>query len=368
METKNPFDPNFGKVPQIYLGRDKVVENVVESLEDGTGPYQTSMIYGMRGVGKTSLLADITSNLTQKNNWIVVYLAMTNDLLETLIQSIYREANNKIKKALNTIDGVKFSAFGFEIDFKSSDSQATHQVLLEEMLKVLKKNGQSLLIAIDEVKETPEIVNLASIYQIMVLKNYPINIMMTGLPKNVSELQNNDVLTFLLRSGRIPLGALDLFDIKYRYQKAFERANKAISDKALMLMTKLTKGYAYAFQDLGYYVWKNSTDIVTEKDIDKILPLFKNDLFRNAYTKIISELSPTDKKFLLTMARNDQNIVEIGYIRKQMKKSPNYISQYRQRLIDSQVIVEAGYGRVAFSLPFMREFLLQAAELYGMDG
>lgn len=49
---KNPFDPNFGKVPQIYLGREKIVDNVVQSLEDGTGPYQTSMIYGMRGVGK----------------------------------------------------------------------------------------------------------------------------------------------------------------------------------------------------------------------------------------------------------------------------------------------------------------------------
>ncbi|WP_279037577.1 hypothetical protein [Lactobacillus taiwanensis] len=36
MKLKNPFDPKFGKVPQIYLGRDKLVENIVESLEDGT--------------------------------------------------------------------------------------------------------------------------------------------------------------------------------------------------------------------------------------------------------------------------------------------------------------------------------------------
>lgn len=68
------------------------------------------------------------------------------------------------------IDGVKFSAFGFEIEFNVADSQTTYQALLEEMLKVLKKHNQSLLIAIDEVKETTEIVNLASIYQIMVLK------------------------------------------------------------------------------------------------------------------------------------------------------------------------------------------------------
>ena len=50
-----------------------------------------------------------------------------------------------------------------------------------------------------------------------------------------------------------------------------------------------------------------------------------------------------------------------------MKKSPNYVSQYRQRLIDSQVIVDAGYGKVAFSLPFMKDFLLEAEELYEID-
>lgn len=363
----NPFDPNFGKVPKIYLGRQKIVEDIVQSLESGTGPYQTSMIYGMRGVGKTSLLADITSTLEQKSNWLVIYLAMTNDLLATLIQSIYQEANNTIKKALDRIDGVKFSAFGFELEVHVSNPQSTYQVLLEEMLKVLKKHDQSLLIAIDEVKETPEIVNLASIYQIMVLKEYPINIMMTGLPKSVSELQNNDVLTFLLRSGRVPLGPLDLFDIKYRYQKAFERGNKEIDNNTLMKITKLTKGYAYAFQDLGYYVWQNSDNKVTEESVEKSIPLFKNDLFRNAYTKILSELSPTDRKFLFIMANCPKNIVEISYIREQMKKSSNYISQYRQRLMDSQVIVDAGYGKVTFSLPFMKDFLLEAAELYGIE-
>ena len=27
----NPFDPNFGKVPKIYLGRQKIVEDIVQS-------------------------------------------------------------------------------------------------------------------------------------------------------------------------------------------------------------------------------------------------------------------------------------------------------------------------------------------------
>ena len=49
-----------------------------------------------------------------------------------------------------------------------------------------------------------------------------------------------------------------------------------------------------------------------------------------------------------------------------MNKSSNYASQYRQRLIDSQVIIEAGYGKVSFSLPFMKEFLLKDAESYNI--
>lgn len=27
----NPFDPNFGKVPKIYLGRQKIVEDIVRN-------------------------------------------------------------------------------------------------------------------------------------------------------------------------------------------------------------------------------------------------------------------------------------------------------------------------------------------------
>ncbi|GAA3639576.1 ATP-binding protein [Lactobacillus hamsteri] len=365
-KTVNPFDPNFGKIPKIYLGRQEIVNEVVESLKNGVGPYQTSLIYGMRGVGKTSLLADITKTFEEDDGWIVVYLAMTNDLMTTLIQSIYQEANSSLRKSLNKIEGVTFSALGFELGITVSDPHSTYQVLLEEMLKKLKKAGKSLLIAIDEVKATEQVINLASIYQIMVLKKYPINIMMTGLPKNVSELQNNDVLTFLLRSGRIPLGPLNLFDVRFRYSKAFQRGNKKIDNEILTKVTQMTKGYAYAFQDLGYYLWQNSEDVIDENTLEESLPEFKNDLFRNAYVKITNELSATDRKILLIMAKSNKEIVDISYIREKLGKTPGYMSAYRRRLLDSQIIIDVGYGKIAFSLPFMKEFILEEKQLYDL--
>ena len=37
-EITNPFDPNFGKVPKIYLERQKIVEDIVISLEVAPDP------------------------------------------------------------------------------------------------------------------------------------------------------------------------------------------------------------------------------------------------------------------------------------------------------------------------------------------
>lgn len=39
-----------------------------------------------------------------------------------------------------------------------------------------------------------------------------------------------------------------------------------------------------------------------------------------------------------------------------MAKAPNYISVYRRKLIDDQIIMPAGYGYVQFMLPFFDQF------------
>ena len=64
------------------------------------------------------------------------------------------------------------------------------------MLKILEKNNQKVLVMIDEAQEVTGMVELASVYQVMISEWLPISIIMTGLPKNVQDLQNNHVLTF----------------------------------------------------------------------------------------------------------------------------------------------------------------------------
>lgn len=358
MKVKNPFNPSFGKVPAVFIDRDHISQVLIDGFKDPSGPAQTTLITGVRGVGKTALLTDVCEYFENEKNWIVCDIPSNSNILETLIQTIQVKADSGLKKSFASIDQVSLSLMGFSITFTPQSSSANYQLLLEELLKKMQKQDQHLLIAIDEVIANRSIKQFASIYQIMLRKNYPIALLMTGLPKNISELQNDDVLTFLLRSNRISLPMLNEINVHYNYKSVFEAAGKTIEENALKKMTSLTKGYSYAFQLLGYLLWETNESTLTNTVIDSIMDRYKENLFRNAYTKIYEELSDMDRKILNAMALTDTP-VPMKELAGLLKKKPNYISTYRRRLLDSGVIISPSYGYVDYSLPLFKDYILE---------
>lgn len=361
----NPFSPGFGKIPPIYLERSEDVSTVMDSLGNPNSPYQTTLVYGMRGTGKTAFITDISHEISKRDHWIVVNLASGVPLLPTLIDSIYQKAETPLKKILQAIQGISVTAFGITIKTAGTNaavSEQQYQNLLETMLQKLKESGTWLLITMDEVKTSPELRRFASVYQLMLRENYNITLLMAGLPQNVSELQNDDVLTFLLRAGRITLGPLDLWSVKDHYSRAFQE-QKRIDEKTLLRITKLTKGYAYAFQLLGYYLWERSADSVNEKTVEDVLPLYKTDLYRNAYSKMYQSLSEMERQFIVAMAELGES-ASTHDIGEKMGREKNYIQVYRKRLLDTQLVQAPKRGTLEFSLPFFRDFVLENRLLF----
>lgn len=360
----NPFNPSFGKVPPIFLGRDQQVAQVVEGLQNSNSPFQTTLIYGIRGVGKTSFLTDVSKQIKQKDNWIVVDLAMDGELISTLIASIYDQATSSLKKMLEQIEGIKFSVFGIQTEINTSGKlHVDEKIILENMMRQVTKHDLHVLITLDEVKSTEAVRKFISIYQILSRKEYNLSLIMTGLPNHVSELQNDDVLTFLLRSARVNLSPLDAITVRYSYQKAFVDGGKTISDEALEVMTKLTVGYAYAFQLLGYLVWEASDQIDVDT-VQSVVPQYQLDLTRNVYLKIYQSLSPTDQLFVQTMAQMDGDQFSVGEIGERMQKPKNYVSMYRRRLLDDQIITSSQHGYIRFALPLFKQFVNDYQEYY----
>ena len=67
--------------------------------------------------------------------------------------------------------------------------------------------------------------------------------------------------------------------MKYSYLSAFTRDNRKIDDNILSKMVRMTAGYAYAFQLLGYLVWNTDDKIITENTLESILLGYKGMLF-----------------------------------------------------------------------------------------
>lgn len=142
----------------------------------------------------------------------MINLAVGEDLLITLVKLIYDRMSSKFREIFDQLDW-HFEAWGVSINKNSKNTieKTDLRIVLEKVLKQLKEKGIKVLVTLDEAQSTPEVKQLATIYQLMRREKYNISLVMTGLPSEVSELQNDNVLTFLLRSGRLTLTPVDAF-------------------------------------------------------------------------------------------------------------------------------------------------------------
>src|SRR5438876_3924232 len=68
----NPFKPSFGVSPPRLVGRDSLLEEFVEALEDGPGSAGRATLYtGARGAGKTVML-NAVEDRARARGWIVI--------------------------------------------------------------------------------------------------------------------------------------------------------------------------------------------------------------------------------------------------------------------------------------------------------
>ena len=212
---------------------------------------------------------------------------------------------------------------------------------------------------IDEMSNTPQIRLFASVYQILIRQEYDICLLMSGLPHKLSELQNDEGMTFLLRANRIELESLYLPEVKDSYEDAFATRGKKIAPDAAVAAAKLTAGYAFAFQSLGYELWETGEKEIAADTIAEVLPAYKKMLFRNAYQKIFAELSAKDKEFVIAIAKAyEDKMARISRVRAEGNIKSNYASVYRKRLLDSKLIQSPDYGYIRFTLPMFAEYIM----------
>lgn len=343
MQGMNPYSLMFGKKPKEYIVRPLQSHEIIENFTEEDSQQQIYIIMGIRGCGKTVLMTDIANQIEKSGDWKTVELNSALDMDKTLMEKLYKD--NEMYKFFSRAK-LDLSFFGIGVHIEGEPPISDPETAIEEMLKIMKKHNKRLLITVDEAVNSNSMKAFAGTFQIMVRKDLPIYLLMTGLYENISEIQDEKNLTFLYRAPKIELAPLNLGAIADNYSKVF----KIDREKALEYAS-LTNGYSFAFQLLGHFMWED------DLDMDIVLPQYKQYLEEFSYNKIWSELSQKDKKVCFAIAESKTG--KINEILSLSGLKNNEISPYRKRLIMRGIVNGNEYGMLRFTLPLFSEFVTE---------
>lgn len=55
MVKVTPFSPNFGKLPNVFLGQETLMRSLLDAVKNSNSPWRTTLLTGARGTGKTAV-------------------------------------------------------------------------------------------------------------------------------------------------------------------------------------------------------------------------------------------------------------------------------------------------------------------------
>jgi len=339
--ARNPYTITFGREPAQSIPRLEESEIILRDFTDEAPSQQVYIVTGVRGCGKTVFMTEIANRLKENPDWVVVEVNSQGDILkdlasklssDTLLAKIFRSAK------------INLSFLGLGLEIKGTEPITNMELAVSRMLESLKKKGKRVLVALDEVTNTKEMQIFTSAYQIFIRQDLPIFLLMTGLYENIDDLQNEKGLTFLYRAPKLRLKSLNLRRIAKNYQ-----ANLGVQENESFKMAASTRGYAFAFQVLGYCSWENGGD--REKTQDDV----RQYLDEYVYDKIWSELSAKDHMILYGIALSDTG--NVGEIREQIGMDSNTFSTYRSRLIKKGLVESRERGSLTLTLPAFDEYI-----------
>lgn len=365
----NPFHPSFGVSPPLLVGRDGLIDDFVEALEDGPGSSGRATLYtGARGSGKTVML-NVIEDRAKERGWLVISETASPGFIDRIARQqlprLLREFDPEaVRRQLTgvtaplNVGGVTWHS----VEAHVSDIGLRDQI--ELLTGLLAQHSTGLLITLDEIHQNQigELRELATTVQHAFREERELAFTGAGLASAVSDVVNDDVLTFLRRADRHTLGWVSRDEVERALREPIEASGRTIAGEALDVMVGGTNGYPFLIQLVGAQTWRvrPGTSEITLEDATRGVSNALRRLGALVHEPALAGASDIDKSFLLAMAKDDTPS-RMSDIQQRLGVDVNYASQYRLRLIAGELIQSPRRGYVDFALPYLREYLREHA-------
>ena len=382
--TNNPFSPGAGAPPPELVGRRALLDDakILFTRVLNARSEKSFLLTGLRGVGKTVLLIEI-SRIAEQASYQTIFIeanehqplsAMLIPRLRNILFSLNRLSNvgNKARRALavlkSFVGSIKVKVgeieFGMDIDPEIGTADSGNlEIDLPDLFAVIaeaaaeKKTGIALLI--DEIQyfSAVELSALIMAMHKMQQRQLPLVLVGAGLP-NLPSLMGESK-SYSERLFRFPIvGPLSKSDVTLALQDPVKISGVKFTQDALKEIYHLTKGYPYFIQEWGYQCWNTAKKpLITAKTVIDATPRVIECLNENFFRVRFDRLTPVEKNYLRAMAELGNDVNRSGDIAQTLGEKISNLGQVRANLIKKGMIYSPAYGEMAFTVPLFGEFM-----------
>lgn len=384
----NPYTPNAGAEPQAVVGRDDQLASfdlLLARIEAGRTE-QSMIITGLRGVGKTVLLGQFRSKALARS-WVVVELEVSKndesefrrDIASRLRTALFELSpkqrwTDRFKHAASVLRSftVSVDAMGTwsaGLDVEAAEGFADHKDLALDLTDVFLAVGEAaaerrrgVVLLLDEVQflSKQQLEAVIEALHKMVQRKLPITLVGAGLPQ-IAELAG-DAKSYAERLFKFPhIGNLDPDDARAALARPADDEGVSFADEALEEAVRITSGYPYFIQELGYAVWTVADGpVISREDVLMTVPGYEAKLDESFFRVRLDRATELQRAYLRAMAQLGPNPQKASDVAEVMGRTSQNLGPTRAELINMGLLYTPEHGYAAFTVPHFDRFLLRA--------
>ncbi len=383
---RNPYAPGAGAQPPELTGRSRILGEADITLQRRLRgkPSKSSILVGLRGVGKTVLLNRI-DELAQTVGYRTAFvefvegrplaqalvLALRSVLLgldrgEAIAEQVKRGL--RVLKSFASKVSLKFGEvdIGLAIDPErgvadSGDLETDLSELLVAVGEAARERETGVALILDEIQylAEPDFAALITALHRASQLESPIVMYAAGLP--TARGLAGRAKSYAERLFDFPpVGALGIEDARAALQVPAAHEGASFTAPAIDEIIRITEGYPYFLQEWAYQAWNAATaSTITEDDVRRANTAALERLDEGFFGVRFDRLTQSEKKYLRAMAGLGPGPHRTGDVALAYGAKPTSLGPVRSTLLAKGMIYAPSHGETQFTVPLFDRFMLR---------
>ena len=386
----NPYSPGAGVRPVQLAGRDAELESfdVLRARAEAGRPDRSTLFYGLRGVGKTVLLNELSEN-AREAGWIVAKveadlagdrMPFRSQVASALNQSLRHgqrrgAASRFFHRALRTFKSFSVTAspdgsFAVGIDVEPEPGRADTGSIVADLTDLAIDLGAAAhdleigaALFVDEMQHLSleELGALSQACHETSQRNLPFFVVGAGLPNLPGRL--SEAKSYSERLFRyVRIDRLDPDDAAVALTRPAADEGVAWTDEAATKVLDAAGGYPYFIQQFGQTTWNAAGESpIAVLDATEGLRTGWDLLDQGFFRARWERATPAERDYLAAMAVDGEEPSSTGEVAARLGKKLTSLGPTRANLIAKGLVYAPEHGLIAFTVPGMAHFIARQA-------